>query len=413
MSTLTCLRTHLGFECRWGRGEFRVVADEPGLHRIVNGTGATVVRRLPERGPRSAPVMHDVARLAGVSQQTVSRVANGHSNVSDGTRQRVVKAMDQLGFHPNYAARALVTNRSGTIGVLGIETAQYGPAELLLGIEKAAGAAGYRVTITNVPGLSKALVEPAYRRFADQSVDGIILIQPVYSASKVFRALRKPVVALGRAATLGVPSVGPDNAAAAGIVVDHLLGFGHATVWHVAGPEHWSPADDRIKGWRAALERAGRQVPPFERGDWTPGSGYEIGRRLADHRDVSAIFVGNDQMAVGVLRAMKLAGRRVPDDVSVVGFDDIPEAEFVSPPLTTVRQDLRSVSASAVDLLLEMVNGRRPAVRHRITESILVGRESTAPRRGHALTGPLRTLRLASKALDSIAADGASPNATI
>ena len=131
-------------------------------------------------------------------------------------------------------------------------------------------------TITNVPGLSKALVEPAYRRFADQSVDGIILIQPVYSASKVFRALRKPVVALGRAATLGVPSVGPDNAAAAGIVVDHLLGFGHATVWHVAVRSNWSP-DDRIKGWRAALERAGRQVPPFERGDWTPGPATRSG----------------------------------------------------------------------------------------------------------------------------------------
>jgi DNA-binding LacI/PurR family transcriptional regulator len=251
---------------------------------------------------------------------------------------------------------------------------------LLLGIERAAGDAGYRLSITNVRDLAPASIEAASRRFADQSVDGIILIEPVYSAGKAFMGSRVPVLALGRASRRGLPSVAPDNVAAAEMVVHHLLSLGHRTVWHVGGPEHWTAADDRVKGWRAALEEAGCSVPPFERGDWTPRSGFEIGRRLAANQDATAIFVGNDQMAVGVLRALDVAGRRVPDDVSVVGIDDIPEAEFLSPPLTTVRQDLGLVAHVALEMLLEMVNGAPSIARHRTIQSSLITRESTAPR---------------------------------
>ena len=325
--------------------------------------------------------MSDVASLIGVSQQTVSRVANGATYVSEATRSRVLEAMRQLGYYPNSAARALVTSRSHNIGVIGMESALFGPATLLLGIERAADAAGYRVSVTHLRDLSKDTIEEACRRFADQSADGIILIEPVHSASKFFLSLGMPVVALGRSSTRGIPSVANDNAGEARKIVEYLLTLGHDTVWHIAGPANWSAANERIKGWQAALEAAGRPIPEYARGDWTPRSGYELGLRLADNREVSAIFVANDQMAVGVLNALVATGRRVPNEVSVAGFDDIPEAEFLVPPLTTVRQDLQLVASTALTMLVEMMDGRQPPTRHKKVASLMMIRASTAHRR--------------------------------
>ena len=322
--------------------------------------------------------MSDVAKLIGVSQQTVSRVANGANYVSEATRSRVLQAMQQLGYYPNSAARALVTSRSHNIGVIGIESTLYGPATLLLGIEGAADLAGYRVTVTHLRDLSRAAIEEACRRYADQSTDGIIMIEPVHSASKIFLSLGMPVVALGRSSTRGIPSVSNDNAGDAHKVVQYLLSLGHDTVWHIAGPANWSAANDRIKGWRTALEQAGRPIPQHLRGDWTPRSGYELGLQLANRRELSAIFVANDQMAVGVLNALAASGRRVPGEVSVAGFDDSPEAEFLLPPLTTMRQDFELVANTALSMLVDIIDGRPLSKRHVAVPGSLMIRNSTA-----------------------------------
>ena len=275
--------------------------------RTVASGGGEGRRRAPDRGAR-LPVMTDVALLSGVSQQTVSRVVNGLANVSAATRTRVLEAMEQLGYHPNSAARALATSRTKNIGVIGAETALFGPASNLLGIERAADAAGYSVSVTYLRDLSRAATEKAGVRFADQSVDGIILMEPVHSASRSSLSQRMPVVTLGRSAHRGLPSVTHDNVAGARMAVEHLLELGHKTVWHLAGPMSWTAAADRMYGWRVALEDHGLPVPEFCAGDWTPRSGFELGLGLASHDEMTAVFVANDQMALGVLRPLRCRG---------------------------------------------------------------------------------------------------------
>jgi DNA-binding LacI/PurR family transcriptional regulator len=330
--------------------------------------------------------MSDVAKLTGVSPQTVSRVVNGAPYVSEITRRRVLEAMQELGYHPNSAARSLAQSRSHNIGIISIESLLYGPSTLLRFIEGAADAAGYSISVVHLRDLSKRGTEDACRRFADQSADGVILIEPVHAASKFFQSLGVPLVALGRSSTRGIPSVSNDNAGDASNLVEYLLSLGHETVWHIAGPAGWTAADQRIKGWQAALERAGRPVPDYARGDWTPRSGYDLGLQLAKNRDVSAIFVANDHMAVGVLGALAASGRRVPEDVSVAGFDDSPEAEFLIPSLTTMRVNFDAVATTALDMLVKMIESGPLPSAHTEVASLMMVRSSTC-RRG--ASGPV------------------------
>ncbi len=340
----------------------------------------TNARRVTGKGAR-VPVMKDVATLSGVSHQTVSRVVNGLSNVSDGTRARVLEAMQQLSYHPNSAARALVTNRTRSIGVIGTNTALFGPASNLLWVVRAADAAGYSVSVAHLADSSTIATERAGIRFADQSVDGIILMEPVHTAKSSFLARRMPVVVLGRHMRRGLPSVTYDNVGGARLAAEHLLDLGHETVWHVAGPLTWTAAIDRMSGWKAALQDRGRPVPEISGGDWTAKSGYNLGIELARNQNVTAIFASNDEMALGVVRALVVSGRRVPEDVSVVGFDNMPETEFVTPPLTTVRQDYELAANKALEMLVALLEGRRPSIKHVELGNDLVLRASTAPPR--------------------------------
>jgi DNA-binding LacI/PurR family transcriptional regulator len=156
------------------------------------------------------------------------------------------------------------------------------------------------------------------------------------------------------------------------------LSLGHQTVWHVAGPTDWLEARQRTAGWRRTLEEAGAEVPPPLPGDWSARSGYDAGRVLARMPDVTAIFAANDSMAVGIMRAFHEAGRPIPGAVSLVGFDDVPEAAYYSPPLTTIRQDFGEVGRRSLALLLDQIEaGSRPAQRH-VVETTLVVRDSTA-----------------------------------
>lgn len=299
--------------------------------------------------------MADVARLAGVSHQTVSRVLNGHPNVSPATRASVLAAIRDLGYRPNIVARALVTGKTNVLGVISFDTTLYGPASMLYGIERAAHPE-YFVAIASLPSFDRASLTEAVERFVGQAVAGIIVIAPQTVAVEALagQAFGVPLVAVG-CGTARVPSVRIDNVTGAVLATRHLLDLGHRTVHHIGGPDSWHDARDRVDGWRQALRAAGAQEPEMPRGDWSARSGYEAGRELAAAPEVTAVFCANDPMALGFLRAAAEAGRRVPQDISVVGFDDVPEASYFSPPLTTVRQDFGTLGARALHLLMSQI----------------------------------------------------------
>jgi DNA-binding LacI/PurR family transcriptional regulator len=317
----------------------------------------------PAKADRARPpVMADVARLAGVSHQTVSRVLNEHPHVRPQTRDNVLAAIAQLGYRPNAAARTLVTRRTRTLGVVCFDTTLYGPASMLYGIERAA-AHSYFVSIASLPALDRLSVQGAVERFLDQGVEGIIVIAPKTSAVAAYSRVRSrasvPLVVVG-AGSHGPASAAVDNAAGAIMATRHLLELGHPTVHHVAGPSSWVDAQERIAGWRRALRDARAPAPEPLAGNWSSASGYRIGHKIANDPSVTAVFCGNDHMALGLLRALAERGRRVPEDISVVGFDDIPEAAYFLPPLTTVRQDFGELGRRALRVLVEMINGGQP-----------------------------------------------------
>jgi len=334
-----------------------------------------------EGSQTARPLMVDVARLAGVSHQTVSRVLNDHPNVSPRTRAGVMAAIRDLGYRPNAAARTLVTGRTNTLGVISFDTTLYGPASMLYGIERAAHP-GYSVAIASLPALDRRSLLEAVDRFVGQAVEGIIVIAPETSAVTALGALASsiPLVAVGCGPSAPLPSVSIDNFGGAAQATRHLLDLGHQTVHHIAGPDSWLDAQQRLEGWRAALRAAGAPEPELLRGDWSARSGYEIGHQLSSRPEVTAVLCANDPMALGVLRALAEHGRRVPSDVSVVGFDDVPEAAFFLPPLTTVRQHFGELGRRAVHLLLDRMAGDQARAPVLPISPDLVVRASTAPR---------------------------------
>lgn len=329
-------------------------------------------------------VMADVARLAGVSHQTVSRVLNGSPRVRPDTRERVLRAVTQLGYRRNAMARGLVSRRSRVLGVVSFDTILFGPASTLLGIERAARSADYGVSIVTLERVDRAGVLHATNVLADQGVDGVIIIAPQASAAAALHHLPcgLPAVAVQAGQDSALPSVAVDQVAGARLAVRHLLDLGHETVWHIAGPNDWLEARDRVEGWRQTLEEAGAPVPPVMVGDWSARSGYLAGLTLSEITGVTAVFAANDQMALGLLRALHERGVRVPEDISVVGFDDIPEAEYLLPPLTTIRQDFDEVGRRSMALLLGLLEtdiGADATLAPQTVSPSLVLRHSTAP----------------------------------
>ncbi|PZG20052.1 LacI family transcriptional regulator [Micromonospora craterilacus] len=327
--------------------------------------------------------MRDVAELAGVSAQTVSRVINGHPYVATDTRQRVLAAMRALDYQRNPAARALVTRRSGTLGIVGYESPLYGPTSMLYAIEGAARAAGYFVSVASVRHLDRRSVLDAVEWLRRQSVEGLIAIAPKTSMASALAQATAGLacVTVGGGCSDAIPSAQIDNAGGARLATRHLLDLGHATVHHVAGPSDWPEAGERVYGWRDALQAAGAPTPPVLPGDWSADAGYEQGKALARDRSVTAVFCASDQLALGVLRALHEAGRRVPDEVSVVGFDGTPDGGHYLPPLTSVRQDFAELGRSSLGLLLSQLDrvGDTPILRRDLLLPELVIRSSTAP----------------------------------
>jgi DNA-binding LacI/PurR family transcriptional regulator len=355
-------------------------AATPQAHADADGS-APATEATARRRPR-APVMSDVGRRAGVSHQTVSRVINGSPHVRPETRARVLAAMQELGYRPNPVARALVTGRSKTLGVVSFDTTLYGPASTLFGIERAAHEAGYFIIVASLEALNRSSVVDAVERLRRQGVEGILVIAPHSEASEALLHAPHdvPLVAAEAGPEHGAPVVAVDQVAGAVSATQHLLDLGHRTVWHISGPRNFIEARQRREGWRTTLEAAGAEVPEPLTGDWSPAAGYELGQGLSAQADVTAVFVANDQMALGLLRAMHEAGRDIPGELSVVGFDDIPEAAYFQPPLTTVRQDFIEMGRRSLRLLLTAIEtGRRRAASGSLVPPELIVRASTAP----------------------------------
>ncbi|NQX13106.1 LacI family DNA-binding transcriptional regulator [Microbacteriaceae bacterium VKM Ac-2855] len=301
---------------------------------------------------RRAPVIADVARLAAVSVPTVSRVLTGAARVAPDKRERVLAAIAELNYRPSPAARALVTRRSRMIAVVAGNTSQYGYAETIRGIEEEARADGYTVTITVVESSDDETVDRAISLLLDQGADGIAVLKFDPPGVAMLNKLPEnlPVVAISGVRGRSVPQAVLDETSAAESLTEYLLALGHTTVHHVRVPPS-RREDGRTTGWRRALKNAGAAVAePFE-ASWNPESGRLIGHRIAEDPAITAVFCGNDEIAMGVIKGLTESGRVVPDDVSVVGFDDHPLARMWTPALTTVDQDFGELGRRAFALL--------------------------------------------------------------
>lgn len=331
-----------------------------------------------ENSESRAPGVREVAAAAGVSRQTVSRVLNDSPRIRPETRERVLAAMSELRFRPNRAARMLTTARSRTIGVLASSASSlYGPASSLDAVENAAREAGYFVTVAHAPSTAEADLLAALDHLVDQSVDGIVVIAPQRRVQEAMATVSfgVPAVELHGAGAAEEAGLFVDQVEGARLAVRHLVGKGHWTLLHVCGPLDWAEARARREGFLLETEASDAEGIVSREGDWTAASGAEIARaHLGDPR-ITAVFSSNDQMALGVLHAARSAGRSVPGDLAVVGFDDIPEAAFFAPPLTTVRQDFAELGRRAVSRLVAMIEGRELSFSEPVAPALIV-RES-------------------------------------
>ncbi len=329
-----------------------------------------------------APSIRDVARLAGVSYQTVSRALNNSENIRPTTKDRVLEVVEQLGYRPNQAARALVTSRSRTIGVLTAQVAAYGPATSMHAIEEAAREAGYLITTTSLTATDDDSIRDRLEELMSQAIEGLVVIAPQLRVFEVMRELdiAIPLVTLDSTGRDGRHSLSIDQVAGARLATRHLIDLGHRHIKHLAGPQDWIEAEARMTGFLTEILDADLDTHSPLLGDWTAEFGFQAGRELLRHRDFTAIFAANDQMALGLIHAFREAGLDVPGDISVVGFDDIPEAAHFWPPLTTIRQDFAEIGRRSVAMLLsEFVHAADDSARQ-ITPQ-LVMRDSSGPPR--------------------------------
>jgi DNA-binding LacI/PurR family transcriptional regulator len=330
------------------------------------------------RTDSNAPVMADVARVAGVSHQTVSRVINGMPNIRPATRERVEAAIKELGYRPNLAARALVTKRSATIGIIGTESGLYGPNSIHRSVEEAARTAGYFAGSVGLKEITPDALTDAIEHLMRQSVEGIVMIAGQRQALELIHQhdLGVPFVVVEGDLSRAKFAVGVDQHRGAYDATRHLIDLGHTNIAHITGPSDWTEAEARCQGWRDALDAAGLDSSRVYVGDWTAARGYEVGLELARDAEITAVFVANDQMSIGLLRALHETGRAVPADVSVVGFDDVPESGFLVPPLTTVRQNFAEVGRRAIAVLNSAILDQEENL-ERLIDPELVLRDST------------------------------------
>ena len=308
----------------------------------------------------------DVAQAAGVSTQTVSRVINSRPDVSPDTRSRVQQVVNELGYSPNVIARSLSRGRTNTFGVVGFGLSYFGPSSVLLGIEQKSNELGFSLLLSLLDDFDAAQIDGILRNLLSRQVDGIIWAVPgndrlVGELSVRFSDISVPVVYMNKLKNGDEVIVAMDNRLGGRLATDHLLEQGYRQIGIITGPIDWWEAQEREKGWRETMGKAGltNLEELIVNGDWTAASG-EIGLHslLAKSPDIDAVFACNDQMALGALQAARQLGIKVPQDLGIVGFDDIPEAAYFYPSLTTIRQNANALGALAVDRMCSFINAR-------------------------------------------------------
>ena len=318
-------------------------------------------------GQRKRATIAHVARQARVSNQTVSRVVNNNPSVAPQTRLRVQRAIARLEYRPNALARSLVRHRSHTLGVVASGLEYYGPSGTLVGIERQAPALGYSIQLNLLNRPQLADVDHVLNSLLSRQVDGIIWAVPEIGSNRSWLGRKTlnppvPIVLLSMHPADHLQVVSVDNRAGGRLATGHLLAQGYRRIGLITGPLDWWEARERRLGWEDSLRAAGleaNEVQVFE-GDWSSLSGEAGFSQLARmFPEMDALFAQNDQMALGVLQAVLRQGRRVPDDLGVVGFDDIPESAFFWPPLTTVRQEIHELGGMAVKQVVSAIEATR------------------------------------------------------
>lgn len=338
--------------------------------------------------------IRDVARVADVSYQTVSRVLNGHPSIRPATKQRVLDAMADLRYRPNQAARALVTSRSHTIGVILGSRGEYGPTSSVAALEDAARERGYWVNSAYLADTRPETITAAVEHLRRQAVEGIIVHAPQVRVFDVLAELDVGIPHLGlHTAERGIAEIADDQLRGARLATEHLISLGHSEIVHLAGPQDWIEAESRMQGYLHALSDADLPTRPPILGDWTADFGYRAAIELSHRLDFTAVFAASDAMALGLMHGFRDAGVDVPGHVSIVGFDDIPLAAHGWPPLTTVHQHFAGLGERAVAALLRAIDASDPARTQDAVaagpaqpsvEPALVVRRSTAAPRAHA-----------------------------
>ncbi|SKC50500.1 LacI family DNA-binding transcriptional regulator [Krasilnikoviella flava] len=333
--------------------------------------------------PAEKPNIRQVAQLAGVSHMTVSRVLNDHPNIREATRRRVEEAIDQLGYRPNMTARALATQRSRRIGVLVESAATFGPTSTLYAVESAARASGYVVSSVLLRAGEEITPQEAVDHLIAQGVDALCVVAPRSSSIAALRriAVGVPVLVVKPDKDPTFLTVTVDQQAGTTLAVDHLVSLGHRDILHLAGPLDWLDARTRERSFHARAKSWGLRERPIVVGDWTADFAYDFARGIRELPEYTAIFAANDDMAVGLVHGLHDRGFSVPDDVSVVGFDDIPLARHVIPPLTTVRQNFHALGVSVVDVLRSAIEEQEIPTVTKIPPELVARASSAAPRK--------------------------------
>lgn len=341
-----------------------------------------------QTGRRKRVTIKDVAQTAGVSTQTVSRVVNNFSGISKKTRQRVEAVVEQLSYHPSSLARSLSQQRSYTLGVVTFELRYLGPSQTLNGIADKADKLGYMLSIKELDDFNINRIDDVIDSLLAHQVDGILWVVPEFADNHAWLKLRMekipvPVLFLAMRPRDGISSLTTDNFQGALLAVQYLLECKKKKIGHISGPLTWWEADERKRGWREALQGAGHDVSEKHcvAGDWSSASGaYAFKKLLESFPDMDAVFVANDQMALSVLRESHSRGIRIPDQLAVIGFDNIPESAYYYPSLTTIYQNLQLLGEQAVQRIVEMIQARQEShpviAQSRFIQPTLVVRES-------------------------------------